>query len=136
MRNTLIAAAIAAGFLCGCTDPGPEVVPVSGTLMRDGKPVGNLDVTFKPVQGRPSFGEADGNGRFTLKYTRDQDGAVVGTHTVWVIWKHRSAADEFAGKRPEAEVLEILKEYGSEDRTKLTNVEITEATDNLIINLD
>ena len=77
MRHVPLAAVLAAGILSGCAPQAPSIVPVSGTLMRDGKPVGNLDVTFKPDSGRPSFGEADENGRFTLKYTHKQDGAEV-----------------------------------------------------------
>ena len=128
--------ALSVCLLCGCMDSGPRIVPVSGTLKRNGKPVPNLDVTFMPREGRPSFGEADENGRFTLRYTRDKEGAKVDTHTVWVNWRQRSAADEFAGVRPSEEVMEIIKQYGSEDRTTLTEIEIKEATDELVIHLE
>lgn len=136
LRRTPLLLLLAIGLAAGCNQPGPEVVPVSGTLMRKGKPVAGLQVVFKPSDGRPSFGESDDNGRFTLRYTRDQDGAKVGTHTVWVTWQPRSAAEEFAGVRPSAEVMQILRHYGTEERTTLKEIVIKEATDDLVITLD
>ena len=83
--------------LCGCDSGGPKIVNVSGTLTRNGKPVPNLEVYFMPTHGRNSVGMADNQGRFSLRYTADQDGAVVGTHTVFVVFNPpRSGAERVA----------------------------------------
>lgn len=70
--------------LAGCGSSGPTIVPVSGTLTYKGKPVPHAAIRFMPENGRPSAGETDEEGRFTLSYDREHEGAVVGKHKVWV----------------------------------------------------
>jgi hypothetical protein len=66
---------------CGTS---PTLVPVTGILTHGGKPVPNAGIRFVPENGRPSTGQTDEEGRFTLNYDREHDGAVVGKHKVWV----------------------------------------------------
>lgn len=68
----------------GCGPAGPEIVPVKGTVLRDGQPVSNASITFYAAAGRPSYGTSDAKGNYSLEYTRDMAGAVVGNHTVMV----------------------------------------------------
>src|SRR5437588_12261353 len=72
------------GFVPGCGPSGPQIMRVSGTVTRGGKPVEKLVVNFWPDHGRPSWGLTDREGRYTLHYDRDRDGAVPGLHKVWV----------------------------------------------------
>src|SRR5262245_21904398 len=71
----------------GCGKSGPQIAPVHGRVMLDGKPLQNADVQFQPSESqRPSRGRTDVDGRYALVYKRGQPGALVGPHTVriWV----------------------------------------------------
>jgi hypothetical protein len=49
----------------------------------NGKPLSGATVEFQPEhEGRPSTGTTDDEGRYVLRYTANQGGAEVGTHTV------------------------------------------------------
>jgi hypothetical protein len=71
----------------GCGKTGPKVVPVSGRVTLDNKPLANADVTFTPdgadANTLESAGRTDDQGRFTLQTVQDKaNGAAVGTHKV------------------------------------------------------
>jgi hypothetical protein len=123
--------------LSGCGDSGPTVVKVAGVATRDGKPVPNVELTFLPEVGRPSWSFTDDAGRFSLNYTRDQDGAVLGKHKVTVRAKPpASPAEEFSGKSSAPPYIqELITKYGSAESTPL-EVEISGAVENLEIKLD
>ena len=62
---------------------GHDVGQVTGTVTFDAAPLPGATVTFQPQQaGAPSSGVTDDSGVYTLKYTRDQDGAELGEHSV------------------------------------------------------
>jgi len=65
----------------GC-DRGPEIVPVTGTVLYNGEPLPFGSVTFQPPSGQPARGEIRGDGTFELSTYRRGDGAVVGKHKV------------------------------------------------------
>jgi len=76
--------------LTGCGEPY-RVVPVSGKVTLDGKPVANVRVVFQPSGGKNgmepgpgSSGVTDAQGQYTLTTTsaKPKPGAVIGTHTV------------------------------------------------------
>lgn len=125
----------------GCSD-GPKIVKVSGTLTRNGKPVPHLTVNFIPANGRPSWGLSDDDGRFTLEYDDTIKGALVGPHTVWVVWRPSSPAEEMASQgltkgkvtRPD-DYKAIAEKYGNEKTTPL-KIEIVKSVDDLEIKLD
>jgi len=70
-------------LLVGCGSGGPELAPVSGVLLSDGKPVPSAMIEFFPEDGITSTGMTDAEGKYSLNYN-DEEGAVVGTHTVQV----------------------------------------------------
>lgn len=122
----------------GCSD-GPKVVPVTGVLKFKGKPVTNAYIEFIPASGRPSWGQTDSEGRFKLNYTREQDGAVVGKHKVYVRRRSATAAEqeaEMTGKPMplSKEGAELFDKYG-QDKSKV-EVEITKNTKELQLNWD
>jgi hypothetical protein len=69
----------------GCGDGRPERVPIAGIVLIDGKPLEKAFVRVVPETGRPSIGETDVNGRFSLTCYEPNDGAMPGTHKVAVI---------------------------------------------------
>ena len=67
----------------GCfAESGIPLGMVAGVVTKDGVPIPSATVTFYPEQGRPSVGITDEEGRYQLKFTESQTGAVVGTHRV------------------------------------------------------
>jgi len=114
--------ALAVVAVAGCSQ-GPDVVHISGTVTRGGEPVPNLIVNFQPEQGRPSWGFTDPQGHYTLHYTQDKDGAVVGHHRVYVNFQPRDPEVQFAitqgtyGYPPG--IKEIEQKYGDPETTPL-----------------
>ena len=70
----------------GCGGSGlPELGTVSGKVTHNGAAVAQAIVTFTPVgEGRPSVGETDEAGVYSLNYLPDVEGALVGQHKVTV----------------------------------------------------
>jgi hypothetical protein len=71
-------------LLSGCSR-GPEIATVTGRVTLDDRPLEYAEITFEPAAGRASHGRADQNGRYELRYTREEMGALVGAHTVRVL---------------------------------------------------
>src|SRR5262245_36401663 len=133
-------AALAAACLLGasgCGGGSETVVPVSGTVTRNGQPVPGLVVSFVPVaalQTGVSIGETDDTGKYNLTVAKTgKSGAVVGTHKVWVSRPREPYVEpdekgEMKRQRPKAnvaakphdELAEILKKYGNLDKSPLT----------------
>jgi hypothetical protein len=78
------AALLVAACFTGCSDGRPVIVPVSGQVLLDGKPLTYGFVRFSPGDGRVSMGRLDENGRFRLTCYESGDGAIVGTHRIAV----------------------------------------------------
>ena len=78
---------MAVGFalIAGCQKPHPELVPVSGQVTIDGKPLTHGQIVVLPEGHRASSGKLDGEGRFTLTCFDNGDGAPTGTHIATVI---------------------------------------------------
>jgi hypothetical protein len=121
---------------CGGTE---KVVPVSGRVTHNGKPVPGLVVSFVPQAQTAtgvSTGETDDDGNYTLTVVKTRrSGAVVGTHKVWVsrprepfvepgdkeeTAKLNRQKKQAATARPPADLAEILKKYGNLDKSPLT----------------
>lgn len=87
MNRICLLFVVAAVGLAGCGGSDlPELGTVSGVVKSEGKPLPNAIVNFTPKghQGRPSSGETDDSGNYTLLYLVDTEGAIVGEHTVTV----------------------------------------------------
>jgi len=125
--------------VAGCSDSGPKVVKVTGTLTFKGQPVSNAVLTFRPEFGRQSWAQTDEQGRFKINYDRDQDGAVVGKHKVWIDLRTVPSPNQepgMPGRRPpmSKEMSEFFDKYNA-DNSKLT-VEITKDTKDLKLDID
>jgi len=125
-ERRLFVAALAMLLVSGILGCGGQdgLVTVSGTATHDGKPVEDLVVVFKPESGRISSGKTDAQGRFTLLYTRDQEGVKKGKHKVYVQYSPsdmdmQMAIEQGKAKIP-AEVSEIVAKYGNPKKTPLT----------------
>ncbi len=64
----------------GCGEKHPGIVPVSGRVTIDGKPLTVGQVRVSPAGHRPSLGAIDKTGRFTLSCFEIGDGVPTGTH--------------------------------------------------------
>lgn len=81
--RSLVATAVVFGGLAGCgEDVGVELVPITGVVTLDSKPLANARVIFAPTNGRPSAGTTDAEGRYELFYTVEEPGVLPGSHTV------------------------------------------------------
>jgi hypothetical protein len=71
-------------LLVGCGKGGPKVVPVSGRVTLDQKPLANADIMFFPDSSDvESSGRTDEQGNYSLTVILDKrKGAAVGTHRV------------------------------------------------------
>lgn len=73
---------ITCGSLLGCSE-APELAPVSGTVLLDGKPLADALVLFTPVAGgRPSAARTSDRGEYELVFTQHHSGALLGEHLV------------------------------------------------------
>jgi hypothetical protein len=119
----LLAILVVLTLAAGCGDK-PNLVKVGGTVTHKGQPVPNVVVTFVPEKGRASSGTTDAQGHFTLKFTRDEEGVVLGKHRVSVQYVAPDAAtqiklDQGKAKLP-PEVAEVVAKYGDRQKSPYT----------------
>lgn len=112
---------LAVAFCSGCGSDEPEIVRVTGTVTRGGKPVPGLIVHFQPEGGRPSWGQTDAQGHYDLDYDPQHRGARVGKHKVFFELGSAGAAEPGESSRAtSAEQRDIVKKYGSRDTSPLS----------------
>lgn len=88
LRAWRFAATAAVLAAVGCGDGRPRIVPASGVVLMNGKPLtGHVGfVRVVPAGARPATGRIDpADGRFTLTTYEPDDGCVEGTHPAAVI---------------------------------------------------
>lgn len=74
-------------LLAGCGGPaGPELGKVTGVVTLNGVAVDQLDIAFEPKEGRPSTGVTGLDGSYTLHYSPEEEGAIVGDHKVRITY--------------------------------------------------
>ena len=112
--------------LAGCGDSGPEIVPVSGTVTIDGKPLTYGQIQVLPSGWRPAHGKIEADGRFTLTTTESGDGCVVGTHPVVILSGESLNAESMKWHAP--------KKYADAKASGLTAT-VTGPTDDLKLEL-
>lgn len=86
-KTVCIAAISFALFGCGGASDLPKLGHVNGIVTFEGNPLPGAEIVFLPEQGRGSAGVTDANGRYTLRYTDKQNGAIIGIHTVSITTK-------------------------------------------------
>jgi hypothetical protein len=74
---------IVVAMIAGC-NRGPKMVPVTGKVVYNGRPLEFGSITFQPPGGQPAQGDIQSDGTFSLSTYRLNDGAVVGKHKVRV----------------------------------------------------
>jgi len=82
MRNCLLLIAGCGLALAGCGGVEvPETGNVTGTVTIDGKPAAGVRVKFSPVgPGRGSSATTDASGNYSLIYSANATGAMIGQH--------------------------------------------------------
>jgi hypothetical protein len=104
--TTILALVVLAGTGCG---GGPDVVPVSGRVMLDDKPLAGAHINTQPIgtvdnpnPGQGSFGATDEEGRYTLELASDgAPGAVVGEHRVTIVMKEDAFSSDPTNDLPQ-----------------------------------
>jgi hypothetical protein len=122
----IVAALVICCAVGGCGPQRPKRVPVSGTVIIDGKPLTRGTVSFVPQDARPATGEIGPDGRFTLSTFGEGDGCVPGSHTVTVFANEWLTPTQLKWHAP--------KEY-ADIETSTLKVEITGPRDDLQIEL-
>ena len=99
MRPIFAAACLTLAFT-GCNSANlPDTGEVSGTITIDGKPATGIRVRFTPVgPGRPSSGESDAAGHYSLVYSANGTGALIGKHIATIFPTEPSADVPEPGK--------------------------------------
>ncbi len=135
-RRWWLATALAfSAAMAGCGPGGPKIVKVTGRVTRGGQPIKDLTLNFEPASGRPSWGLTDADGRFTLHYSREQDGACVGEHKVWVVFDPKPADPNAEMARLEGrvqlpqDVQAIVEKYGRGKSPLVFNIQKAEDLD-------
>lgn len=86
IRYAVLATALASLAATGCSGRKRELPPlgrVTGVVTLDGEPLARAAVAFVPYEpGNASYATTDAEGRYTLRYSVRDEGAVVGRHRV------------------------------------------------------
>jgi hypothetical protein len=78
-------------ILCGC---GSDLVPVRGSVQRDGRAVPGGSVIVSPVgQGKPAVGLIQSDGSFQLTTEQPNDGAMIGQYRVTIAGERGSTIE-------------------------------------------
>ena len=123
----------AAALACGCKPKAPyDLVPVSGTITYQGKPLDDrFYIEIQNEDGsRPSIGRPDATGKFEAIHTNTQKGVKPGKNTIVVYWKNNPEVDPI----PE-EFQPMFKKYGFTGSEKLT-IDISKKETNLEIKFE
>ena len=129
VAQQLLAAGIAACIvLCVASGCGRRVtlVPVSGVVEVDGKPLAAGAITVAPADGRAAGGVIDAGGRFTLTTFEPGDGVMPGRHKVVV-----NASKALSGGRVQWLVPRSLRSLA----TTSLELEVTGPTDSARISI-
>lgn len=110
----------------GCSDNRPSIVPVSGQVLIDGKPLTVGSIQFIHSNARPAGGAIGPDGRFTLTTYELNDGAVVGNHHVRIAASEPHGTDAVRWSAP--------KKYAN-TATSGIQVEVHDPVDDLKIEL-
>lgn len=104
----------------GC-DHGPAMMPVTGQVKYNGKPLEFGSIYFQPASGQPARGDIQSDGTFTLSTYRLNDGAVLGSHKVRISCyeSQKPGTPKAAGEQTLGKLL-IPQKYTLLDQSGLT----------------
>ena len=96
MKYSFLSVGLIALFVTGCgSSDGPKLGSVTGSVTLNGLPLSNATVEFIPSGGgRNSIATTDASGAYSLMYTSDAEGAIVGPHTVRITSAVEGVSDE------------------------------------------
>lgn len=130
-RNFLLSFSFLLCF-CGCPASSGNIGTVEGVVTLDSAPVVGATVRFYPTNDRGSSGKTDENGRYELRYTRTEVGAIIGQHKVTI--STEVEADNYEQKTSvKARAETIPKKYLDRKKTELS---ATVESGSNIINFD
>jgi predicted small lipoprotein YifL len=113
--------------LPGCGKKGPALIPVSGVVALDGKPLPNVAVWLEQQKGmNPGTGTSDEAGRFEIATHKLGKGVTPGQHRVLV---HSGVSES-----PSKTTWMAPKEYASFDTSGLS-VEVTPKQNTITLEL-
>ena len=120
--------------ICGCGDGDrPEVVPVSGVVTLEGKPLTTGSVMFQPAKGHHARALIQPDGSFVMTTFNEGDGATVGTQMVRVASSEKQKVDKDGEELLGATL--IPKAYGNFGTSGLTVDVPAGGTDSIVIDL-
>jgi len=100
----------------GCKPDGPSLVRVHGAATHNGEPLAQIGINFLPEQGRPSRGNTDAQGRFTMYFDAGREGVVAGKCRVTISYEPKTPAEEEALRTGNlslsGDLQAVLKKYG------------------------
>lgn len=86
----------------GCSDPGPKLGTVTGTITLEGEPVEDAFVYFMPLfeGGKEAIckKKTDANGNYEMQYSLEREGVLVGKHQVQVTTKDWEKQEDGSNK--------------------------------------
>ena len=137
------AALVSVGLFVGCGKvEGPALIPVSGKLLVDGKPIQGITVMFLPdnskgTSGPASVGVTDTEGSFSLAAAGNRKGAVVGHHRVTASCPFNPAGGSSAdGQAQAATACSLPAAYGDPGRSPLSVEVVADPARNTSVSLE
>ncbi|MFK7768778.1 MAG: hypothetical protein AB8B55_16270 [Mariniblastus sp.] len=137
----------AALFLVGCGTPPPEIVPVTGRVTIDGKPINNVEVRFYPtIEGLDGnmvgIGVTDADGNYKLALPGKPDSGACACETKIVIMEGPLPEGIRGGPNEREETAKFEKSLKNrpipKDMTRIadTPLSVTVTTDQTVYDLE
>lgn len=106
----------------GCGGSDENLGEVYGVVKLDGQPLPDATVQFQPQGGgSPSAARTDSSGNYTLRFSRDAEGAVIGTHTVRITTYQAGDPDADPPKTKVAEKVPVTYNRNTELTKEVTS---------------
>jgi hypothetical protein len=104
-------------YLLGCSSG--NVGTVSGKVTLDAQPLADAIVQFQPIAGKsPSAGITDAAGHYSMRYSREIEGAEIGEHMVRICTYSGGDVDAEPPKPPTPE--KVPARYNTNTELKVT----------------
>ena len=122
------------GQIIGCDRPS-NIVPVTGTVLLDGKPLEGAAVLFHPeADERPAVGITDNLGKFYLTTRTQGDGGCVGINRVSITKERNDTTKHDAEEESQNFTLVTPPQYASPDLSGL-EINVSPGMDPIIFEL-